>query len=270
VHLAASRLLEYNCLQSAQEGSWSAPGIDGEIADLMNKGYAFGFLIVLLVLILGLYVAYTGFVSSREALLAQPTSPASARAEQATRPAASASATPTPAVAAILTPTQELTITVAVATLTSEPQPSAAAPTKQAAPPPTRQPPPPPTETPLPQVQPPTPLPVPAYQFRLAGPPRGDPAYPNCCYIFGTVRDAAGNGLEGIQVQALNEWNTLPPALTKGGGELGQYNIPIGRDMVTWDLIIVDAGGTQISTKAQVQFDPNVANGFRVDWQRTY
>ena len=28
--------------------------------------------------------------------------------------------------------------------------------------------------------------------------------------------------------------------------------------------------GNQISTKATVRFDPDVANGYRVDWQRTY
>jgi len=113
-------------------------------------------------------------------------------------------------------------------------------------------------------------VPAPAYQFRLAGPPAADPSYQNCCYIFGTVRDAAGSGLEGVQVQAFNEWNTLQPAVTKGGAEAGQYNIPIGRDLVTWYIVVVDAGGNQISSQVQIQFDPNVANGHRVDWQRTY
>jgi hypothetical protein len=73
-----------------------------------------------------------------------------------------------------------------------------------------------------------------------------------------------------VQVQALNEWNTLPPATTKGGGEAGQYNIPIGRDAVTWDMVILDAAGNQISPKVQVQFDPDTAGGYRIDWQRTY
>jgi hypothetical protein len=104
----------------------------------------------------------------------------------------------------------------------------------------------------------------------LAGPPSPDPSWSNCCYIVGTVRDAAGNGLEGVQVKAFNEWNTLPPAGTKGGGEAGQYNIPIGRDVVRWEIIVVDAAGNQISSKVQIQFDPNVANAFRVDWKRAY
>ena len=118
-------------------------------------------------------------------------------------------------------------------------------------------------------VQPPTPDSSP-YQFRLAGPAAPDPNYAICCYLFGTIRDAAGNGLEGVLVQAFNEWNNLPPAPTKGGGEAGQYNIPIGRDVVTWYVIIVDGNGNPISTQVPIAFDPDVANGFRIDWQRTY
>jgi hypothetical protein len=119
-------------------------------------------------------------------------------------------------------------------------------------------------------AQPPTPVPLPAYQFRLAGPPGADPSYQNCCYILGTARDAAGNGLEGVRIQAFNEWNTLPPAPTKGGGEAGKYDIPIGRDVVTWYIMVIDAGGNQISSQVQIQFDPSQGNAYRVDWQRTY
>ena len=117
-------------------------------------------------------------------------------------------------------------------------------------------------------VQPPTP--APAYQFRLAGPPAADPNYQLCCYVYGTVKDAAGNGLEGVQVQAFNEWTTLSPALTKGGAEIGKYDIPIGRDQVTWYIMIVDQAGNQISSQVQIQWNPDEANGFRIDWQRTY
>ena len=44
----------------------------------------------------------------------------------------------------------------------------------------------------------------------------------------------------------------------------------LGRDVVTWYVMIVDAGGNQISPQVQIQFDPDMANGYRVDWQRTY
>jgi hypothetical protein len=239
----------------------------------MNKGYAFGFLIVLLVLALGLYVAYTGFVSSREALRAQPTSPA--EVGQATRLPVSSLPTAVATVPAVLTPTLEVTATLAVATLTSVVEPTATeapapGPTEPAAPAPTEAPLAAPTDTPVPQAQPPTPVPAPAYQFRLAGPPTADPSYPSCCYIFGTVRDAAGNGLEGIQVQVGNEWTPAVVAVSKGGVDLGKYDIPIGRDVVSWDVLLLGPGGNQISTKVQVPFDPNVANAFRVDWQRTH
>jgi len=97
-----------------------------------------------------------------------------------------------------------------------------------------------------------------------------DPNYQICCYIYGTVKDAVGNGLEGVQVQAFNEWTTFPPALTKGGAELGKYDIPIGREVVTWYVRIVDQAGTQISPQVQIQWNPDQANGFRIDWQRIY
>jgi hypothetical protein len=231
----------------------------------MTKGYAFGFLIVLLVLALGLYVAFTGFMSSRDALRAQPTSPPSTKVVQSVQrstPTVTASMViiPTPAPGGTVTPT----ITVSGSAI----EPSAP-PTQPPAPPAT-EPPPQPSHTPVLPVQPPTPAPALTYEFRLAGPPAADPSYSICCYIFGTVRDAAGNGLEGVQVQAFNEWIPLPPAASKGGGELGRYDIPIGLDVVTWYVVVVDAAGNHISTQVPIPFDPNVSNGYRVDWQRTY
>jgi hypothetical protein len=235
----------------------------------MNKGYAFGFLVVLLVLVLGFYVAFTGFIASRDALRAQPTSPSTTRDVQVTRSPTSPAPTATATFVTIPTPVLGITatLTAVVSTDATEPPsppaspPAAASPTPPAA----REP-----DTPVPVVQPPTSTPAPIYQFRLAGPPSAAPDYPSCCYLFGTVRDAAGNGLEGVQVQAFNEWTPPIAATTKGGAELGQWNIPIGRDAVTWNLVIIDASGNRISTQAPVQFDPNAANAYRVNWQRTY
>lgn len=238
----------------------------------MNKGYAFGFLIVILVVILGMYVAITGFRSSREALLARPTSPPPTEATQAT--ALPASPMPTATEAALVLPTPEpgitATLTAAVQPTDSSQTPSEPAATEAPQPTPTSPPPAEPTDTPQTPIAPPTPVPAPAYQFRLGGPPGGDPNYPSCCYIVGTVRDAAGNPLENVQVRAFNEWNDLPPALTKGGGEAGQYNIPIGHDTVTWYIVVVDGAGNDISTQVPVPFEPEAFGAYRVDWQRTY
>jgi hypothetical protein len=234
----------------------------------MNKGYAFGFLIIILVLILGFYVAYTGFTGSRAAIRAGSES-ASASGEVApTSAPAQPSPTPTATILVIPTPVPGLTatLTAMVSAGVTEPPP-----TDTPLPPPTEPPQVLPTITPAPIiVQPPTPAPAPAYQFRVAGPPAADPAYQLCCYIYGTIRSASGAGIEGIRVQAFNEWNALPPAVTKSGGEAGQYNIPIGSDPVTWYIIVVDGAGNQISSQVQIQFDANVANGYRVDWQRTF
>lgn len=238
----------------------------------MNKGYAFGFLIIILVAILGMYVAITGFTSTREALRARPTSPAPTEASQVVLP--TSSPTPTATEAALILPTPEpgitATLTAAVLPTESSETPPEAEATEPPQPAPTDPPPAEATDTPQAPVSPPTPAPSPAYQFRLGGPPGGDPAYASCCYILGTVRDAAGNPLENVQVKAFNEWNDLPPALTKGGGEAGQYNIPIGHDAVTWYVVIVDGAGNYISTQVPVPFEPDAFGAYRVDWQRTY
>jgi len=234
----------------------------------MNKGYSLGFLIVLLVVVLGLYVAITGFMSSREAHRAQSAAAASTQAAQPSRTPTRLVPTPTETAIIIPSPVTGLsaTMTAMAATGATDPAP----PTEPPAPPPTEAPPVRPSDTPAAVVQPPTPVPAPSYQFRLAGPPAADPSYQLCCYVFGTVKDSAGNGLEGVLVQAFNEWSTFPPALTKGGGELGKYDIPIGRELVTWYVMIVDQAGTQISPQVQIQWNPDEANGFRIDWQRTY
>lgn len=272
IPFAACWLFEYNAR------GWSAVFTVQRVQNMfngpmvpMNKGYAFGFLIVLLVVVLGFYVAYTGFVSSREALRAQPTPVVSTEVAQA--PPSPTSPGPTVAATLILVPTpapvttSTLTIT-APATITqpvAPTSPPAPGPTEPPAAPPAQ-----PTDTPLPVGPPPTPVPIPAHQFRLAGPPTADPNYPICCYIYGTVRDAAGNGLEGVQVQVSNEWNPPAVAATKGGNELGKYDSPINATVVNWEIVLVDPAGNPISTKVQIQFDANTANGYRVDWQRTY
>ena len=234
----------------------------------MNKGYAVGFFIVLLVVVLGLYVAVTGFMSSREAQRAQAAAAASTQASMPSRTPTRVAPTPTETVMVIPTPVTGLTVTMTAMAPAGATEP--APPTEPPPPTPTEAPPVRPTDTPAAVVQPPTPLPAPAYQFRLAGPPAPDPGFQICCYVHGTVKDAAGNGLEGIQVQAFNEWKALPPSLTKGGVDLGIYDIPIGREQVTGYVMIVDQAGNQFSPQVQLQWNPDEANGFRIDWQRTY
>lgn len=237
----------------------------------MNKGYAFGFLLVLLIVVLGLYVAFTGFMATREAQRAQsgpePATPMGQApvSEVTTSPPSS----PVPTVMTLPTPVPGLTATLtAMAEPTGEDsEPAEVEPTEPIA---TEPPPSPPTDTPQPQVQPPTPAPVPAFPFRLAGPPAEAPEFPSCCYLFGTIRDAAGNPLEGVRVQVWTMWTAPVVSISKGGVDLGKYDVPIGRDAVVWNICLVDAAGTQISSQVQIPFDPGVANAYRVDWVRTY
>jgi hypothetical protein len=243
----------------------------------MNKGYAFGFLLILLIVALGIYVAFTGFMASREAQQAQAGPEAAGpTAEAGTTPELTAAPTSPPAgasptVLTLPTPVPGLTATLTAMVLpTSEPSTEGTEAAEPTDPPPTEPPEVAPSDTPTPQAAPPTPVPVPAYQFRLAGPPSPDPNYPSCCYIYGTIRDTAGNPLEGVQVQASTVWTAPVVTTSKGGVDLGKYDIPIGRDAVTWTVFLVDAAGNQISSQVEIQFNPEAANAYRVDWQRTY
>ncbi|HSJ52505.1 MAG TPA: hypothetical protein VLC52_02060 [Anaerolineae bacterium] len=241
----------------------------------MNRGYAFGFLIVLLVVALGLYVAYTGFQASRDALEAQATVPIASEGGMATRPPTRTAAAPTATMVTLPTPVAGITATLTAVGPLNPAETAAPGPAEPTISLPTQPPAPAATEPPpVPATEPPpaaTPVSSPAYQFRVAGPPGPDPNDPNCCYIRGTVRDAAGNGLEGLLVKILNDWNRdLQPAVTKGGAEAGQYDIPIGRDAVTWYVMLVDAAGNQISSQVQIQINADSAGTYRVDWVRTY
>jgi hypothetical protein len=222
----------------------------------MNKGLGttFGFLLILLVLGLGFYVALTSFRSTRAAILAQPTlTPRPATSTP--RPTTAATSTYTP----IPTPIPGITLTQ---TATALPSPTATV--KGANP--TKTPKPKKTVTPVPPTA--TVPEVSSYAFRLAGPPSPEHEV-SCCYVVGTVRDAAGNGIPGVLVKAFNEWIQLPPSETKAGGEAGQYDIPLGMDKVTWYVLVVDANGNPLSPQASLAFDPAVAPRVRVDWNKT-
>ncbi|MBN1136999.1 MAG: hypothetical protein JXM73_10455 [Anaerolineae bacterium] len=226
----------------------------------MSKGYAVGFLLVLLIVLLGLYVAFTGFMSTREALRAQATPAPTGQVGQATRAATRAAPTPTATIMALPNGIPMITDTVTPApTLPPTAEPSAT-------PKPSK-----PTSTPRPTVPPvkvPTATPVETFQFRVLS-TQPDNSLAGCCYIYGTIRDAKGNLLEGVLIQASNQWDTKS-ATTKGGTETGWYDILIYLDKGTYIVTLVDAAGNQLSSQAVVNFDRSVAGWYRVDWQRTY
>jgi len=227
----------------------------------MSKGYAVGFLIVLLIVLLGLYVAFTGFMSTREALRAQATPVPTGQVGQVTR--AATPVTPTPNTTFVPLPDHIPLITDTLTpTPTLPPTAEPSATPKPAKPPATRRP-------TAPPVKAPTATPVETFQFRVRSTQK-DPSRPGCCYIFGYVRDANGNLLEGIRVQASSQWDTQPPAITKAGAEAGWYDIPVYLPKGTYTVTIVDSAGNPISRQAVVDFDSSVAGWFRVDWQRTY
>ncbi|HNS52848.1 MAG TPA: hypothetical protein PKO09_16910 [Anaerolineae bacterium] len=225
----------------------------------MNKGmgYALGFLLVLLVVALGFYVAYTSFQSSRAALLFEPT--VVPRTSTPTRlPTTAPISTPIPSPSATLTVTLPVTPT---AVTSATPHGQAEATAVLAEPDPSLTPAP-PTAT-VPSAS--------SFAFRLAGPPAPEHTG-DCCYIRGTVRDAAGNGLQDIVLQMTDDWGNLYSATTKAGSEAGLYDFPLSlrQQAFTYRLKIVDAQGAVISTQVEVTFDPAVAPSYRVDWKRSY
>jgi hypothetical protein len=227
----------------------------------MGKGYAVGFLIVLLIVLLGLYVAFTGFMSTREALRAQATPVPTGQVGQVTR--AATQIAPTPNTTFVPLPTY-----IPLITDTLTPAPTVPPTAEPSATPKPGKPPATPRPT-TPPVKVPTATPVETFQFRVRS-TQPDPGRPGCCYIFGYVRDANGNLLEGIRVQASSQWDTQPPAITKAGAEAGWYDIPVYLPKGTYIVTIVDSAGNPISRQAVVDFDNSVAGWFRVDWQRTY
>lgn len=227
----------------------------------MGKGYAVGFLIVLLIVLLGLYVAFTGFMSTREALRAQATPVPTEQVGQVTRAATQIAPTPN-------TTFVPLPAYIPLITDTLTPAPTVPPTAEPSATPKPGKPPATPRPT-TPPVKVPTATPVETFQFRVRS-TQPDPGRPGCCYIYGTIRDANGNLLEGVLIQASNKWTTLPPATSKGGTETGQYDIPIAQEKLTWYVVLVDPAGNPISRQAVVNFDSSVAGWYRVEWQRTY
>ena len=222
-----------------------------------SMGYALGFLLVLAVVALGFYVAYTSFQSSRAALLFQPTRVP--RTSTPTRPPTTApTSTPTLSPTTTLTTTLPITPTALPSATPTEPGAQPAVPAEPG-----------PTLTPAPPTA--TVPSASSFAFRLAGPPAPE-SVGDCCYIRGTVRDAAGNGLPDVVLQMTDDWGNLYSATTKAGGESGLYDFPLSlrQQAFTYRLKIVDAQGTVISTQVEVTFDPSVAPSYRVDWKRNF
>ena len=228
-----------------------------------SKYQAIAFLVVLVIVCLGAYVAVNAILSGgRTPLISLATSTPTRLTipegdQTMVAPGSIATDTPvvppTPAVptATPVSPTP----TSAPATL--PPVPVAATPT--------------PTETPSePTFTPAPPTPPGGYQYMPDEPVHSECGRP-AALIYGWVRDAQGENLEGVRVRISDEWGNVAEAISKGGNEAGYYDMVRGMEAVTWWVVVVDGAGNPLSPL--VTIEPVQGAGgcwYQLDWQRTY
>lgn len=225
---------------------------------MSRRSYALAFLVILIVFCLGAYAGVSAFVTvlpRLEALFSR-----------------TAEASPTPA---LLPPTREPLATPTAPTIPTPrpPTPTAVPPTPTGYPPTSTTTAPSPTHTP---VRPPTPSPTPRprHLFEPAGPVRHDKdqaCFAN--YIRGTVWDAQGTPLEGVRIYAYDQWGNEAFATSKGGVDLGQWDIVIGGTPDVWYVVVVDGAGNALSPIVEVphhQEGPDKEACWHwLDWRRT-
>ncbi|MBC7224169.1 MAG: hypothetical protein H5T59_07840 [Anaerolineae bacterium] len=223
---------------------------------MSRRSYALAFLVILIIFCLGAYVGISTFVMALpklEALLSRAAAPTPTAVSQA------------PATVPLVTPT-------APTIPTPQPPTPTPVPPTPTSPPATPTPEGPPTPTPTPRPSPTSTSPP--YLFVPAGPVRHD-AEQACFanYIRGTVRDAQGNPLEGVRIYAYDQWGNEAFATSKGGADLGQWDIVIGGTPDVWHVVVVDGEGNALSPVVDVphhQEGPDKAACWHwLDWQRT-
>ncbi len=116
-----------------------------------------------------------------------------------------------------------------------------------------------------------TPSPA-GFSFVVSGTPAAD--FSRGCsghYIFGEVRNAAGEGLPGVQIRAVDQWGNVFTNTSKDPPDQGKYDIPINALATTYQVAVVGEGNTQLSAAVTVTDTGRFVNGsegcwHRVDW----
>lgn len=232
----------------------------------MNKASAIAFVVVLLFVGIAGYLVYSNIrndlpaleeVTPREDQIVQsPTVVVAAETvELETRPAATAvpTQTDTPVPSFIptetlptSTPTKKAGPTIQVVTptipptLTPRSETRTATPTEEAGVPPTGA----ATAVRTPAGQ---------YAFYLDGEVVHDPDT-SCVaqYIRGMVRNKAGEPLEGIRIKAFDLWGNEAMTTSKGGADIGKWDIVLGSTENIWKVVVVSDAGVEISPIAVV------------------
>jgi len=71
-------------------------------------------------------------------------------------------------------------------------------------------------------------------------------------YIRGMVQNKAGEPLEGVRLKAFDLWGNEVMSISKGGSDIGKWDIVLGGTENVWKVVIVDQGGVEISPIAVV------------------
>jgi hypothetical protein len=224
-----------------------------------SKYHAIAFLVVLAIVCLGAYLAVNAILSAGHTPLislatSTPTRLAISSGDQATvAPGSIPTNTPVvPPTPAVPTATPVLITPAPTANRATPTLPVAAIPT--------------PTETP----GEPTPIPPGEYQYMPDGPVHSECGRPSAL-IYGWVRDAQGENLEGVRVRVSDPWGNVAEAISKGGNEAGYYDIVRGMETVTWWVVVVDEASNPLSPVVTIEPAQGASScWYQLDWQRTY
>lgn len=219
---------------------------------MKNKGSALAFLFVLFVMCIGSYAAVSALLKGKASSpIALETEAPTTQGEMTL-----ASSTPVPTDTPAETPVPHSELSTPVA------------PTATPVPPATPTSPPRPTATPSSTATPGTASPTraaPIGEYPFVATRNERDCRANAGYIRGTVYDADGNTLSGVNVHLYSDAYDQR-IQSKGGIDMGKYDFPMGPDAARFYLEIVDNLGNPISAAELVDYDPACTN--YVDWQR--
>jgi len=221
----------------------------------MSKPSAIAFAVVVLFVAVAGFLVYRNLQGNFQGGRFPPPPDVSQPPVETSLPAATleplALATPTPALWASPTPTEASAApTTTVPTATLAPAASATPPAATASPTHTA------TSTPTSAPTTSSGAPAPSagsFAFSLDGPVVHDlQAACTAQYLAGYVRDKAGNPLEGVRVRASDQWGNVVTTATKGGPDIGKWDIVLSGTPNVWNLVILDAAGNAISPAVPV------------------
>lgn len=227
-----------------------------------SKYHAIAFLVVLAIVCLGAYVAVDTILSGGRTPLISLATPTPTRLTipegdqtmvvPGSIPTDTPVVPPTPAV-----PTATPVLPTPTPSVTPTPVSVAATP--------------PPTETPsgpAPTLAPPTP--PGGSQYMQDGLVRSECGKLSAL-IYGWVRDAHGEKLEGVRIRVSDQWGNVAEATSKGGNEAGYYDVVRGMETVTWWVEVVDGAGNPLSPTVTIEpIQGSAGCWYQLDWQRTY